>query len=210
MTTIGIIGSGHVGSNLAQAAIAHGYDVVLSTRLGLAPRVNHWWSTTLYVTARGLSTSLMPGPDGGVEIEFDFCRHELTMTTTGGQLRRMALAPRTVADFYAEYRSHLDSLGIDVAINVHPNEIPGAIRFDEDDVHGQYDAEAMHPQLPGLGDDRGLQRRGVELRLLAGRGGRGHLLLLRLPGAHRLQRLPGRPRCGPLRQATRRVRAALR
>jgi 8-hydroxy-5-deazaflavin:NADPH oxidoreductase len=30
VTTIGIIGSGHVGSNLAQAAIAHGYDVVLS------------------------------------------------------------------------------------------------------------------------------------------------------------------------------------
>ena len=30
MTTIGIIGSGHVGSNLARAAIAHGYDVVLS------------------------------------------------------------------------------------------------------------------------------------------------------------------------------------
>jgi Family of unknown function (DUF5996) len=119
-------------------------QIVGKTRLGLAPRVNHWWSTTLYVTARGLSTSLMPCPDGGVEIEFDFGRHELTMTTTGGQLRRMALAPRTVADFYAEYRSHLDSLGIDVAINVHPNEIPGAIRFDEDDVHGQYDAEAMH------------------------------------------------------------------
>ena len=30
VTTIGIIGSGHVGSNLAKAAIAHGYDVVLS------------------------------------------------------------------------------------------------------------------------------------------------------------------------------------
>jgi 8-hydroxy-5-deazaflavin:NADPH oxidoreductase len=30
MTTIGIIGSGHVGSNLAKAATAHGYDVVLS------------------------------------------------------------------------------------------------------------------------------------------------------------------------------------
>ena len=34
MTTIGIIGSGHVGSNLAKAAIAHGYDVVLSTSQG--------------------------------------------------------------------------------------------------------------------------------------------------------------------------------
>ena len=30
MSTIGIIGSGHVGSNLAKAAIAHGYQVVLS------------------------------------------------------------------------------------------------------------------------------------------------------------------------------------
>jgi 8-hydroxy-5-deazaflavin:NADPH oxidoreductase len=30
MTTIGIIGSGHVGSSLAKAATVHGYDVVLS------------------------------------------------------------------------------------------------------------------------------------------------------------------------------------
>jgi 8-hydroxy-5-deazaflavin:NADPH oxidoreductase len=34
MTTIGILGSGHVGSNLAEAAIAHGYDVVLSNSQG--------------------------------------------------------------------------------------------------------------------------------------------------------------------------------
>lgn len=34
MTTIGIIGSGHVGSNLARAAIAHGYNVVLSNSQG--------------------------------------------------------------------------------------------------------------------------------------------------------------------------------
>jgi 8-hydroxy-5-deazaflavin:NADPH oxidoreductase len=34
MTTIGIIGSGHVGSNLAKAAIAHGYDIVLNNSTG--------------------------------------------------------------------------------------------------------------------------------------------------------------------------------
>ena len=34
MTTIGIIGSGHVGSSLAKAAIAYGYDVVLSNSQG--------------------------------------------------------------------------------------------------------------------------------------------------------------------------------
>jgi 8-hydroxy-5-deazaflavin:NADPH oxidoreductase len=34
MTTIGIIGSGHVGGNIAKAAIANGYDVVLSNSQG--------------------------------------------------------------------------------------------------------------------------------------------------------------------------------
>jgi|SRR5579875_2014941 len=119
-------------------------QIVGKTRLVLAPQANHWWSSTLYVTARGLSTSLMPYADGGVEIEFDFTGHELTITTTGGQVRRMALAPRTVADFYAEFRSHLDGLGIAVTINPHPNELPEAIAFDADEVHAQYDAGAMH------------------------------------------------------------------
>ena len=56
-------------------------QMVGKTRLGLAPQVNHWWSSALYVTARGLTTSLMPYRDGGAEIEFDFTRHELIMTT---------------------------------------------------------------------------------------------------------------------------------
>lgn len=34
MTTIGILGSGHVGSSLAKAAITHGYDLVLSNTQG--------------------------------------------------------------------------------------------------------------------------------------------------------------------------------
>ena len=38
MTTIGILGSGNVGGNLARAAIAHGYDVVLSNSQGPGAR----------------------------------------------------------------------------------------------------------------------------------------------------------------------------
>jgi len=34
MTTIGIIGAGHVGENIAKAAIANGYDVILSNSQG--------------------------------------------------------------------------------------------------------------------------------------------------------------------------------
>jgi predicted dinucleotide-binding enzyme len=34
MTTIGLIGAGHIGSQLARAAVAHGYDVVISNSRG--------------------------------------------------------------------------------------------------------------------------------------------------------------------------------
>jgi hypothetical protein len=119
-------------------------QIVGKTRLALEPRLNHWWSSTLYVTASGLTTSLMPYAGGGVEVEFDFVGHELTITTTNGAVRRIPLGPRSVADFYAEYRSHLDELGIDVVISTMPNEIADAIAFDADTVHDQYDAQAMH------------------------------------------------------------------
>jgi len=119
-------------------------QIVGKTRLALGPPVNHWWGCTLYVTARGLTTSLMPYSGGGAEIEFDFTGHELTIATTAGAIRRIKLEPRTVAGFYAEYRSQLADLGIDAAIITMPNEIPGAIPFDADTVHADYDAEAMH------------------------------------------------------------------
>jgi hypothetical protein len=119
-------------------------QIVGKTRLALEPPLNHWWHSTLYVSPRGLTTSLMPYADGSAEVEFDFTRHELTITTTGGAVRRMRLMPRTVADFYAEYRSHLDDLGIDVTIHTMPNELADVVPFEADTVHADYDAEAMH------------------------------------------------------------------
>jgi hypothetical protein len=119
-------------------------QIVGKTRMLLAPPLNHWWNSTLYVSARGLTTSLMPAGDGGAEIAFDFIGHELTISTTSGVVRRMALAPRSVADFYAEFRAHLRELGIDAPITPMPNEIPDAIPFAEDTEHGAYDAEAAH------------------------------------------------------------------
>ena len=34
MSTIGLIGAGHIGSQLARLAVAHGYDVVISNSRG--------------------------------------------------------------------------------------------------------------------------------------------------------------------------------
>jgi uncharacterized protein DUF5996 len=114
-------------------------QIVGKTRLALAPMVNHWWQAPLYVSARGLTTSAMPYEDRLVEAEFDFVDHVLVVRTDSDE-RRMALAPRSVADFYREYRATLLDLGLRVRIWQHPVEVETAIPFSEDKTHASYDA----------------------------------------------------------------------
>ena len=118
-------------------------QIVGKTRLRLSPKQNHWWHCTLYVTSRGLGTSPMPYGDRTFEIDFDFLDHQLVARTSEGESRAMPLASRTVAEFYREYLALLHSLGVDVRIHGSPNEIPDAIPFAKDSVHGSYDADAV-------------------------------------------------------------------
>ena len=82
-------------------------QIVGKTRLGLAPFENHWWHCTLYVAARGLTTSPMPYRGGVVEVEFDFLSDLLLARTSGGDVRTLRLENKSVADFYREYRAML-------------------------------------------------------------------------------------------------------
>jgi hypothetical protein len=118
-------------------------QIVGKTRMALAPMMNHWWHVTLYLTARGLSTSPMPAGDRTVEVEFDFLDHVLSVRTSDGATRGMKLAPRTVADFHQEYLGLLHSLDLHPAIWPHPVEMPDPlVPFGEDRVHQAYDADA--------------------------------------------------------------------
>jgi hypothetical protein len=113
-------------------------QMVGKTRLALAPPVNHWWHVTLYVTARGLTTSPMPYGSRSVEVELDFIDHNLVVRTSDGATRAIALVPRTVADFYREYMALVDSLGLQVKIWPVPSEMEDTLRFTEDQQHQSY------------------------------------------------------------------------
>jgi hypothetical protein len=111
-------------------------------RLGLEPMVNHWWQVPLYVSSRGLTTSLMQAGEVGFEMEFDFLAHVLLMRTTTGEVRNVALRARSVADFYAETMAALHDLGISVRMLARPVEMEDATPFAADERHHSYDAEA--------------------------------------------------------------------
>jgi len=119
-------------------------QIVGKTRLGLTSTQNHWWNVPFYVTARGLSTSAMPTPDGRLlDIEFDFIAHELVFRCSSGQIERLTLRPQTVADFYAEYLATLSILGVKVHSNPMPAELQAPIRFNRDTVNKSYDPDAV-------------------------------------------------------------------
>jgi predicted dinucleotide-binding enzyme len=72
MTTIGILGSGHVGSSLARAAIAHGYDVVISNSQGPG---------TLTGLARDLGPRARAATAAGAAAAGDFAIVAIPVTT---------------------------------------------------------------------------------------------------------------------------------
>jgi len=116
-------------------------QIVGKIRLELTPRMNHWWNVPLYVSSRGLTTSLIPYGNRSFEMEFDFLQHRLEIRTTDPKTKFVALAPRSVADFYAELMAALRSLDIEVHIWKLPVEVANPIPFDEDRVHASYDGE---------------------------------------------------------------------
>jgi Family of unknown function (DUF5996) len=118
-------------------------QVVGKVRMALTPLVNHWWNVTLYVTSRGLSTSLIPCGTRAIDIAFNFVAHELVMSCSDGRSERFALEPMTVADFYAGVMQLLQVLDVDVHIWTMPSELAGAVPFEHDRTHAQYDARAV-------------------------------------------------------------------
>jgi hypothetical protein len=118
-------------------------QIVGKIRLSRSPWLNHSWHVTLYVTARGLSTSPIPDGPRSFEIEFDFIDHLLKITTSEGERREFALRSQSVASFYQRIIAELGALGIEIAIDEMPNEIADPIRFSQDTQHASYDAGAV-------------------------------------------------------------------
>lgn len=124
-----------------QATLHRWLQIVGKTRLALAPRVNHWWHVTLYLTSRGLTTSPMPCGARTIEVELDFIDHNLLIRSSDGATRRLQLVPRSVADFYVEYMGLLSELDVRPEFWTRPNELEDTLPFAEDEQHRSYDRD---------------------------------------------------------------------
>jgi hypothetical protein len=120
-------------------------QIVGKLKLARCAPQNHWWHVTLYVSARGLTTGLIPDGKRAFELEFDFSEHRLHLRATDGSHKSLGLYPRSVSDFYRELMAALASLGIEGRIWPKPVEIAEEpIAFAEDTVHAAYDGDYAH------------------------------------------------------------------
>jgi hypothetical protein len=117
-------------------------QIVGKVRLALAPWVNHGWQVPLYVTARGLSTSLIPHPTAQFDLEFDFVDGRLVLRTEAGRMATLPLGPGSIASFYAAVMELLESHGVPAKIFAAPNELPEQIPFPQDTAPRAFDPNA--------------------------------------------------------------------
>lgn len=119
-------------------------QIVGKVQLALTPRTNHFWNVAFGLTAYGLVTPPLRCNGCVFTVEMDFVDHNLLVRTNDGKLRALAFLPRTVAEFYQEWRALLASLDVHVAIWDHPVELQSeAIPFTADQQHAAYDTHAV-------------------------------------------------------------------
>jgi hypothetical protein len=119
-------------------------QIVGKYRLAHTPWVNHSWHATLYVTPRGLTTGMVPDLSGrSVALTLDFCDHALIVQADGGDTVDFPLRAMSVADFYAQTKRAVASVGGTPDIHPMPNELPERVPFAEDARMRPYDREAV-------------------------------------------------------------------
>jgi hypothetical protein len=117
-------------------------QIVGKLRLALAPALNHWWQVPLYVTSRGLTTSLIPHGARSFQVDFDFIDHCLRIEASDGATSGFDLEPRSVAAFYQQIMQRLAALGLETHIWTMPVEIENPEPFETDTQHAAYDPDA--------------------------------------------------------------------
>jgi hypothetical protein len=119
-------------------------QVVGKIRLALTPWTNHSWHVTLYVTARGLTTSPMFFDARVLQIDFDFIDHILRFQTGDAAEKTIRLEPKSVASFYRGVMTVLSDLKMAVEINTTPNEVDPAVPFEKNESDASYDPESAN------------------------------------------------------------------
>lgn len=103
-----------------------------------------WAEVPLWLSARGVTTGPIPYSGGAYEVTADFIVHQIGCTTSWGFSGHFELVPMSVAGFVNSLFDLLRKAGINVSINLKPQEVPEPIAFDQDKQQRPYEAALVN------------------------------------------------------------------
>lgn len=104
-----------------------------------APFQPQWSGVALWLNARGLTSGPIDYAGGAYEISVDLISHEVNCVTSWGRAERFALESMSVAAFVERLFGLLKNVGVDVSINMMPQEVDNRPRFDHDKESRTYE-----------------------------------------------------------------------
>lgn len=105
------------------------------------PFLPQWAGVTLWLCARGLTTGPLHHAGGAYEVNIDLLADEVNVVTSAGRSERFPLTSMSVARFVELTLDLLRRTGIDVSINLTPQEVTDKTPFDRDTLTRAYDPE---------------------------------------------------------------------
>lgn len=118
-------------------------QMVGKVRLAHEPWLNHSWHVPLYLSASGLTTSMIHANGAAFEIEFDLLADQVVVRSSSHADATFRLEPMTVADFHWKLTRALNEISVDPTFDGMPSEVADAIPFLEDRIHASYDAKTV-------------------------------------------------------------------
>jgi hypothetical protein len=109
-----------------------------------APFQPQWSAIAMAMSARGLTTGPIDYSGGVYEVNVDLMAHELICVTSWGSSGSFKLAPMSVAGFVERLFDLLRKVGVDVSINLMPQEVANPIPFDQDKEPRPYEPTLAH------------------------------------------------------------------
>ncbi len=102
-----------------------------------------WAEVPLWITDRGLTTGAIPHKNAAYEVSVDLLSHNVGCSTSWDTSGSFPLGPMPVCEFVSRLLGILRDAGVDVTINMKPQEVPNPVRFDQDTEPRLYDADAV-------------------------------------------------------------------
>jgi hypothetical protein len=97
-----------------------------------------WAEVPLWLSGRGLTTGPIPYAGGAYEVTADLISHQVGCVTSWGFSGHFELGPMSVAEFVQFLFDLLHRGGVDVSINLKPQEVANPIPFDQDKEQRPY------------------------------------------------------------------------